>query len=142
MDSPFLEVFKICVDMVLRFIGGVGCVNLMSGLDLKGISSLSDSMKQVNSQLAKLQMILNCRCVLAKDRTSVQRDTEKLENLANINFIKINKMKIKVCSGMEKHYALVKTGIQLTKKQPALLETWSYKGCKTECEQAVPSYCE
>lgn len=50
-------------------------------------------------------------------------------------------MKIKVCSGIEK-LALVKTGIPLTKKQPALLETWSYKGCKTECEQAVPSYCE
>lgn len=76
-----------------------------------------------------------------KNRTSVQRDTEKLENPANINFIKVNKMKIKVCSGIEK-LALVKTGIPLTKKQPALLETWSYKGCKTECEQAVPSYCE
>lgn len=59
VDSPFLEVFKRCVDMVLRFIVGLGCVNLMAGLDLKGISRLSDSVKQVNTQLAKLHMILN-----------------------------------------------------------------------------------
>lgn len=59
MDSPFLEEFNRCVDMVLRFIVGLGCVNLMAGLDFKGISRLSDSVKQVNTQLAKLHMILN-----------------------------------------------------------------------------------
>lgn len=129
-----------CLGLVVVLV--VLLVNLIVGLDLKGISNLSDCMKQVNTQLAKLQMILNCRCVMAKDRTSVQRNPEKFENLANRNFIKINKMKIKVCGGLEKHYAFINTGIPLTKKQPALMETWSYKGCKTECEQAVPSYCE
>lgn len=63
------DVWTQCLGLVVVI---VLLVNLMAGLDLKGISSLSGSMKQVNTQLAKLQMILNCTCVVAKDRTSVQ----------------------------------------------------------------------
>ena len=38
VESPSLEVFKRCVDVVLRFSGGLGSIRLMVGLnDVKGL---------------------------------------------------------------------------------------------------------